>query len=51
MALPGTEQLTALLRSLEGADGVLVLTHDNPDPDAIASAAALAALSSSMATS
>jgi nanoRNase/pAp phosphatase (c-di-AMP/oligoRNAs hydrolase) len=30
-----------LLRSVEDADEVLVLTHDNPDPDAIAAAAGL----------
>ena len=44
---PGTdalEKLAALLRAIEGASGVTVLTHDNPDPDAIASAAALSFL-------
>jgi nanoRNase/pAp phosphatase (c-di-AMP/oligoRNAs hydrolase) len=37
-------RLAGLLEALEGAEQVLVLTHDNPDPDAIASAAALAFL-------
>ena len=44
---PGVGQaarVSALRDSLEGAGEVLVLTHDNPDPDAIASAAALAYL-------
>jgi len=36
-----TEKLVALRRALEGAERALVLTHDNPDPDAIASAAGL----------
>ncbi len=38
------ELLTGLIRALDGAERVLVLTHDNPDPDAIASAAGLAFL-------
>lgn len=37
-------RLTLLLEAVEGAERVLVLTHDNPDPDALASAAALAHL-------
>lgn len=37
-------RLSDLLGAVEDAAGVLVLTHDNPDPDAIASAAALAFL-------
>lgn len=39
-----TERLAALLRAVQGSKRVAVLTHDNPDPDAIASAAALAYL-------
>ena len=39
-----TVQLAHLLTAVEGAEDVLVVTHDNPDPDAIASAAALAFL-------
>jgi len=35
-------RLAELLRTLEDAEQVFVLTHDNPDPDALASAAALA---------
>lgn len=34
-------RLAELLSAVEDADRVLVLTHDNPDPDALASAAAL----------
>ena len=37
-------RLGELLETLEGAEQVFVLTHDNPDPDALASAAALAVL-------
>lgn len=44
-----TVQVANLLASLEEADEVLVLTHDNPDPDSIASAAALAHLLDSAA--
>ncbi|NNK49018.1 MAG: hypothetical protein HKP01_09120 [Gemmatimonadetes bacterium] len=36
-----TEQLSKLRWVLGGAESALVLTHDNPDPDAIASAAGL----------
>jgi len=36
-----TERLAEMRRVLEGAERALVLTHDNPDPDAIASAAGL----------
>lgn len=39
-----TEKLDGLLSTVEGAERVVVLTHDNPDPDALASAAALATL-------
>jgi len=38
------ERLAGLLAALEGGDRVYVVTHDNPDPDALASAAALAFL-------
>jgi nanoRNase/pAp phosphatase (c-di-AMP/oligoRNAs hydrolase) len=37
-----SERLAALVEAVEDADRLLVLTHDNPDPDALASAAALA---------
>lgn len=37
-------KLQALLDTVGGRSPVLVLTHDNPDPDALASAAALRAL-------
>ncbi|NIR46006.1 MAG: bifunctional oligoribonuclease/PAP phosphatase NrnA [Gemmatimonadetes bacterium] len=38
----GTEaQLDELRAALEGGDRLLILTHDNPDPDALASAFAL----------
>jgi len=37
-------RLVALLAALEGAERLFVVTHDNPDPDALASAAALAFL-------
>lgn len=50
---PGPEspasRLREMSRVLEGAERVLVLTHDNPDPDAIASAAGLAVLVESLA--
>ncbi|MFQ5889580.1 MAG: bifunctional oligoribonuclease/PAP phosphatase NrnA [Gemmatimonadota bacterium] len=39
-----TERLAALLRAVEGAERVVILTHDNPDPDSIACVAALAFL-------
>ncbi|MFQ5690665.1 MAG: bifunctional oligoribonuclease/PAP phosphatase NrnA [Gemmatimonadota bacterium] len=35
------ERLAALLATMEGSRRVVVLTHDNPDPDAIAAAAGL----------
>ncbi len=35
-----------LLRTLRESEGLLVLTHENPDPDGIASSAALAYLAS-----
>jgi len=38
------EKLSGLLGALDSASSVTVLTHDNPDPDAIASAAALSFL-------
>ena len=38
------ERLTSLRHALEGDGEILILTHDNPDPDALASAAALAVL-------
>ncbi|MCG8467707.1 MAG: DHH family phosphoesterase [Gemmatimonadetes bacterium] len=41
---PGGGRLSALLEAVAGVDEVFVLTHDNPDPDALASAAALAIL-------
>lgn len=37
-------RLAGLLAAVEGAEHILVLTHDNPDPDALASAAGLAVL-------
>lgn len=37
-------RLAGLLEAVEDAQRVLILTHDNPDPDALASAAALAFL-------
>lgn len=37
-------RLAGLLEAVEDAERVLILTHDNPDPDALASAAALAFL-------
>ena len=37
-------RLAELVGAAEGAESVLVLTHDNPDPDALASAAGLAFL-------
>lgn len=39
-----TARLSDLLRAVEGTDRVYILTHDNPDPDGIASSAALAYL-------
>ena len=38
------ERLSRMLEAVEGSETVFVMTHDNPDPDAIASAAALARL-------
>jgi nanoRNase/pAp phosphatase (c-di-AMP/oligoRNAs hydrolase) len=38
------EKLTRLLSVAKGKQNVLVLTHDNPDPDSLASAVALAQL-------
>ncbi len=42
--LPPREKLDALLRMAKGRRSALVLTHDNPDPDSIAAAVALAEL-------
>jgi nanoRNase/pAp phosphatase (c-di-AMP/oligoRNAs hydrolase) len=41
---PVTEKLDRLIRHARGHRRALVLTHDNPDPDALASAVALAHL-------
>ncbi len=41
-------QLRQLLRVLRGIDELAVVTHDNPDPDAIASAVALARIADSV---
>jgi nanoRNase/pAp phosphatase (c-di-AMP/oligoRNAs hydrolase) len=38
------ERLAGLLDAVEDGERVLILTHDNPDPDALASAAALSFL-------
>lgn len=35
------ERFAAIVRSLAGAERVVIVTHDNPDPDAVASAAGL----------
>ena len=35
------ERLNQVTSTLDGVDKLLVLTHDNPDPDSMASAAAL----------
>ncbi|MDH4207282.1 MAG: DHH family phosphoesterase [Anaerolineae bacterium] len=40
----GAEALDALLKTVRGAESVLIVTHDYPDPDAIGSAVALAFL-------
>jgi len=40
----GTEAVPALLEAVKGAKSALILTHDDPDPDAIASGMALAYL-------
>ena len=42
--LDAREKLTRLLSVAKGKENVLVLTHDNPDPDSLASAVALAQL-------
>src|SRR5688500_2342772 len=42
--LPAREKLDRLMRTVRGRRSALVLTHDNPDPDSIASALALAHL-------
>jgi nanoRNase/pAp phosphatase (c-di-AMP/oligoRNAs hydrolase) len=45
----GADRVTRLLRALRAIDGRLaVVTHDNPDPDAIASALALARIARSV---
>lgn len=41
MATQFKARLHKLLRALDGANQVLILTHNNPDPDAIASALAM----------
>lgn len=38
------ERLAGLLEAVQGAEQILILTHDNPDPDALASAAGMAVL-------
>ncbi len=43
-AVEASVRLSQMVGTVEDADRVLVLTHDNPDPDAIASSAALARL-------
>lgn len=43
-AVEETVRLAQMMGAVEDAGHVLVLTHDNPDPDAIASSAALARL-------
>jgi nanoRNase/pAp phosphatase (c-di-AMP/oligoRNAs hydrolase) len=40
----GTEAVDALFEAVEGAKSALIVTHDDPDPDAIASGLALAYL-------
>jgi nanoRNase/pAp phosphatase (c-di-AMP/oligoRNAs hydrolase) len=40
----GTEAVDALLKAVEGAKSALIVTHDDPDPDAIATGMALAYL-------
>ncbi|HXN41270.1 MAG TPA: bifunctional oligoribonuclease/PAP phosphatase NrnA, partial [Myxococcaceae bacterium] len=42
--LPARDKVTRLLKLAKGRRSALVLTHDNPDPDSIASAIALAYL-------
>src|SRR5260370_41206728 len=42
--LGAREKLARLLNTVKGKQHVLVLTHDNPDPDSLASAVALAQL-------
>lgn len=42
--LPSAEKLARLLKVAQGRHKALVLTHDNPDPDSLASAVALAYL-------
>ena len=41
MVVPSRSPLHQLLHATEGADPLVILPHDNPDPDALASAAAL----------
>lgn len=43
-ALPTKEKLARLFRLAQGRQRALILTHDNPDPDSLASAVALASL-------
>ncbi len=41
MVVPSRSPLNQLLRATEGSAPLVILPHDNPDPDALASAAAL----------
>ena len=41
MIIPSRSPLHQLLRVTEGSAPLVILPHDNPDPDALASAAAL----------
>ena len=41
MVVPSRSPLNQLLRAIEGPAPLVILPHDNPDPDAMASAAAL----------
>src|SRR3954451_9678219 len=41
MVVPSRSPLSQLLRTTEGPAPLIILPHDNPDPDALASAAAL----------
>src|SRR5262245_27439159 len=41
MVVPSRSPLHQLLRATEGSAPLIILPHDNPDPDALASSAAL----------
>src|SRR5262245_47771742 len=41
MVVPSKSQIHQLLRAIEGPTPLIILPHDNPAPDALASAAAL----------